>query len=212
NTLSNAVSESGRGGLFGRYAAEVKQHLQELDEQAARGEVHDAVVMWDYGNMRLWKMYKISPHEVMRRALQWISGAVELPVTRVEAVEVTRKLTTSEEELRDGRIRHYHTLRQIGGVVHRTWPKMDDAADKVLIERMRMLLDEMHATGRKRTLILMSSDHGFRPMLEAAQGEGITAIQIVNGKGTVSKDLPTLTEKSRYYPAGCDFSVPVQTP
>lgn len=211
-TLSNAVSEFGRGGLYGRYAAEVSEHLRELDERAAEGEEHDVVVMWDYENMGLWRMYKVPDTEVVNRALRWIAGATELPVTRVEAVQITRHLTTPDEVLRNGYVNHYNTFRQIGGVVHRTWPKMDDAADKVLIERMRMLLDEMHATGRKRTLVLMSSDKGFRPMLEAAQSEGVTAIQIVNGKGEAAKDMPQLGQESRYYPAGCDFSVPIQTP
>merc|ERR1719323_1974745 len=136
----------------------------------------------------------------MSKILRWVSGVIDAPLTRIEAVEFTRYARTPQSEYSSGKRNWLLTLRQMGGVVHRAWPPMDDAADVIILERMRKVLDDMQNGGTKRMICLLSGDKGFLPMLEAAQSEGITVAVL------------TQREELLYYPGGADFSITMTIP
>jgi len=200
-TLREAVQPFGKGGLRGRYADEVEAHLEGLDALHARGEQMTATIFWDIENIGLGKNYHKHPKETMELILGYFAGLLQVPVTRVEAVEITRDRTTPEERYSDGKIQWATIIRQMGGVVHRAWPPMTDAADKVILERIGLTLDDMHRGDRNRILVLLSADKGFVPMLEAAQSEGVTILRFASVRGSFLSD-------ANYYPGGCNFSVP----
>jgi len=199
-SLRDGVSPHGRGGLNGRYREVVSQHLEEMQELRDRGEPMTATVFWDFEDMEVPPRYHISHREIMRRVLSWFAGLLDAPITRVEAVEFTRSAETSMESYMSGECDYLRTLRQMGAVVHRCWPRMTDAADAILLDRMRETLDEIANGGPKRIFVILSSDDGYIPMLEAAQSEGITVVRI-------TKECLT-----NYFPGGADFSVPINTP
>jgi len=171
-----------------------------MRERRERGEGLNASVYWDFENMLLHKTYA-EPHlKTMQRVFRWIAGVLDVPVTRVEAVEFTRYARTPQAHYQSGRCDWHMRMRQLGAVVHRAWPRMTDAADVVLLDRIREALDDMQNGGPERIITLMSGDKGFDPMLEAAQSEGVTVIRI-SGE-----------EYARYYPGGLNFSIPIQIP
>jgi len=199
-TLEAATHEGGRGGLRDRYRDEIIEHLAEMRALREKGTPMEATVFWDYENMWLKESYDVDPYVTMDRALRWVAGIIDAPVTSVEAVEFTRNARTSQQTYLSGKRNWLHTLRAMGGVVHRAWPKMTDAADVVILERMRAFLDKAEGGGPQRIICLLSGDKGFNPMLQAAQSEGSTVI-VLTGR-----------EEAHYFPGGRNFSVPIVIP
>eukprot|EP00929_Paragymnodinium_shiwhaense_P008215 TRINITY_DN112159_c0_g1_i1.p1 TRINITY_DN112159_c0_g1~~TRINITY_DN112159_c0_g1_i1.p1 ORF type:complete len:712 (-),score=149.71 TRINITY_DN112159_c0_g1_i1:110-2245(-) len=202
-TLEGGIQPFGRGGLRGRYNQEIQQHLEEVAElRRAHGTIN-ATLFWDWENVNLHRRYKSrrpKTRESMNSVLSWFAGVTDAVVTRVEAVEFTKYKTTPQEQYGDGKLDWLLMLRQMGGVVHRAWPKMTDAADTILMERIGMTLEEMQRTGEKRVLGILSGDKGFLPILEYAQSLGVTAVRFTrDGQGN-------------YYPGGKDFSIPLRIP
>lgn len=194
-TLVDAVDPYGRGGLRDRYRDEMKEHLAEMAALREKGTPMEATIFWDFENMNLFEKYQIDPYREMHKFLEWAAGMIDAPVTSVEAVEFTRHGRTPEGEYIDGKRNWHMTLREIGGIVHRAWPKMTDAADVVLIDRMRTFLDKIKDGGPQRILCLLSGDKGFYPMLQAAQSEGVTVVVL------------TSRDEGHYFPGGKNFTV-----
>lgn len=199
-TLETAVQPFGRGGLQGRYRADMAEHLREVADLRLRGQGMNVTVLWDLENMEFPESYVMTPREVLTRTFRWIAGVMDAPVTRVESVEFTRYSRTTQFEYNSGLCNWYIALRQLGGVVHRVWPRMTDGADSIILDRMRSFLDEMERGGPKRILVLLTTNMDLMPMLEAAQSEGVTVA--IFAKNDVLQ----------YYPGGCNFSVPIQFP
>jgi len=196
STLLAGISEEGRGGLTGRYRDEVKAHLEAI----SRRDDVEGHVFWDWENMYFRKVYNQSPHGVVERVLKWLSGVIDAPITKLEAVEFTRYETTPQFEYLSGERNWLSIARQMGATVHRAWPRMKDAADVVLLDRMRTFLEKREQGGPDRIMVVLSSDKGFLPMMHAAQSEGVTAIVVGGDK------------EARYFPGGSNFSVPFRIP
>jgi len=199
-TMLDAVSEFGRGGLSGRFRDEMRDHLDGLAALRDRGTPMEATVFWDFENMDLFRRYLIDPYEEMMKVLSWVAGVVDAPVTSVEAVEFTRQARTPQTQYNSGKRNWLMTLREMGGIVHRAWPKMTDAADVVLLDRIRTFLDKIKDGGEKRILVLLSGDKGFYPMMQAVQSEGVTVI------------ILTSRNEGHYFPGGCNFTVGISMP
>lgn len=200
NTLENGIDPDGQGGLYGRYRDEVAAHLAEFSALREAGETPGVSLFWDFENMGFDPVYRIQFHEQMGRVLRWLAGVCDLPVTRVELVEFTRLARTPEKVHQNGYCKWHNTLRQLGAVVHRAWPRMSDAADVIILEGMGKALDRFKEQGSKGVICLLSGDKGFNQMIEAAQSEGVTVITI------------TPRMWARYYPGGANFSIPMQIP
>jgi len=196
-TLLDAVDEFGRGGLSDRYRDEVKEHLAEMATLRQRGTPMEVTVFWDFESMELIDIYNIDPYQQMNKVLRWVAGVLDAPVTSVEAVEFTRFARTPQEQYTDGNRNWLMTLREMGGIVHRTWPKMDDATDAVILDRMRTFLDKIKDGGPQRILCLLSGDKHYYPMLQAAQSEGVTVVALTD------------RNEGHYFPGGRNFTVPM---
>eukprot|EP00930_Biecheleria_cincta_P072433 TRINITY_DN59837_c0_g1_i1.p1 TRINITY_DN59837_c0_g1~~TRINITY_DN59837_c0_g1_i1.p1 ORF type:complete len:694 (-),score=87.55 TRINITY_DN59837_c0_g1_i1:116-2197(-) len=205
-TLDQGVDLNGRGGLRGRYNAKIVEHLAERRALVATGVRENITVLWDVERFRLPDAYSadknyVGPLELMDRTMRWIAGVMDATVTRVEAVEYTRYLQSSELTYRNGEFNIYNTLRQKGAVVHRVWPPMSFETEGVFFERFRHHLDLM-ANGGPKAIMCVLSDRisGYQSMFEAAQSEGVTVVRV----GTQLE--------AAYYPGGHDFSVPMLFP
>lgn len=205
-TLEGGASPDGRGGLMGRYRDEIAEHLRARAELAARGQLPNITVLWDWDNVNLEehkeeRAYMVGPMKVLDRTLRWLAGMLDSTITRVETVEFTRDGAANEQKYRGGKIDFFTSLRQMGAVVHRAWPRITHAADYILLERMRTFLDDMQQGGPPRVICVVSHEEGYLPMMEAAQSEGATVVHFAPG-----------SEYARYYPAGANFSIEIQTP
>eukprot|EP00931_Biecheleriopsis_adriatica_P104091 TRINITY_DN78830_c0_g1_i1.p1 TRINITY_DN78830_c0_g1~~TRINITY_DN78830_c0_g1_i1.p1 ORF type:complete len:730 (+),score=118.11 TRINITY_DN78830_c0_g1_i1:44-2191(+) len=195
STLDASLETEGYSTLRGRYAAQIAEHLAER-----RGMQEGVTVFWDLKGTQIPEAYELRPRKALTRILQWVSGIADAPVTRVESVEVTRWGEDRDISYKSGKLNYYTSLRQIGGVVHRTWPPMTDDTAAVIFERFRNHLDRIAEGGPKSIFCLISNDEGFTAMVEAAQSEGVTVITVGHGM------------RAFYYPGGYDFSIPIKFP
>lgn len=199
-TLARGASPFGRGGLPGRYATEIMEHLNERRDLVASGVRENITIFWDIENMDMPKTYDIRPMKLINRTMSWLAGVLDATVTRLEAVEFTRESKMSQAGYGTGVINWYTTMRMLGAVVHRAWPPIDDGAAIIIFERFRHHLDRMLQGGPKSILCVVSPDPAFTPMLEAAQSEGVTVVRI------------TCNMEAIYYPGGRNFSIPMDFP
>ncbi|CAJ1379441.1 unnamed protein product, partial [Effrenium voratum] len=197
DTLDSGVDENQRGGLKGRYAEEIAEHLAFRRSLVAQGIRENITVLWDHDNFELPEVYELRPLAALNRYCAWIAGLLNATVTRIETVQFTRYSAPPTWEYIKGVQNLFVSLRQFGGVVHRAWPPMTDRTDSIFFERFRHHLDLMANGGPRSILCLMSEEKGYQAMIEAAQSEGVTVVRI--GKNGLIT----------YYPGAHDFSVPV---
>eukprot|EP00439_Symbiodinium_sp_Y106_P012453 s198_g1.t2 len=197
DTLETGVDDSKRGGLKGRYAMEVKEHLAARQWLVRHGIRENITVFWDHDSFAIPEVYELRPLEALNRYCRWIAGLLGATVTRVETVEYTRFDNPPRMSYLQGQQNLYNSLRQFGGVVHRVWPPVTDGVDVILFERFRHHLDIMANGGPRSILCLMAQEKGYQAMIEAAQSEGVTVVR-VGRNGEMA-----------YYPGGHDFSVPI---
>lgn len=196
-TLESGVDEEQRGGLKGRYAIEIAEHLAARKALAAAGIRENITVFWDHDGFPLPEVYELRPLAALKRYCEWIAGVLGASVTRIETVEYTRNNAPSVWSHLRGDQNLYNSLRQFGGVVHRAWPPMTDGIDVIFFERFRHHLDLMANGGPRSILCLMAEEKGYQAMIEAAQSEGVTVVRV--GKNGLMT----------YYPGAHDFSVPI---
>mmetsp|Transcript_78926 Transcript_78926/g.142365 ORF Transcript_78926/g.142365 Transcript_78926/m.142365 type:complete len:679 (+) Transcript_78926:89-2125(+) len=200
-TLESGSDEEGQGGLRGRYGTEIAEHLQERKDLVASGIRENITVFWDVASTGYSENdYRQTAMKIMDRTLHWLAGMLDATVTRVESVETTRYAAMSQNEFLSGEVNWYRTLRQMGCVVHRTWPPISLGKEAIVFERFRHHLDLMQNGSQKSILVVVSRDKGHAGMLESAQSEGVTVVHI------------TPTKRAWYYPGGHDFSVPIVFP
>lgn len=196
-TLESGVDDAQRGGLKGRYAIEIAEHLAARKALVKAGIRENITIFWDHDGFPLPEVYELRPLAALKRYCGWIAGVLGASVTRIETVEYTRNNAPSVWSHLRGEQNLYNSLRQFGGVVHRAWPPMTDGIDVVFFERFRHHLDLMANGGPRSILCLMAEEKGYQAMIEAAQSEGVTVVRV--GKNGLMT----------YYPGARDFSVPI---